>query len=262
MPNNHCSPHIKTVSGCFSREALVNIANNINNSGGSIAIGSKNKDELVKEINKSMNKQCKKDDEICWANATNNHNLVDEYYKPKRPEKKHQWLSSTDISKVMKQYMKKYKDFMFFGPLPRDFADINTEISKQNLHKLQLRGINYVGIIFNMDKHNQPGSHWVAYFIDLKRDLSVEYFDSVAVKPPKEINAFMDKVIANAKKNLKLNLKKKINNIQHQKKNSECGVYSLHFIIERLAGRTFEEVIQDVISDSDMNEFRNEYFRK
>ena len=25
-----------------------------------------------------------------------------------------------------------------------------------------------IGIVFNLDKHNQPGSHWVALYTDLK----------------------------------------------------------------------------------------------
>ena len=27
-----------------------------------------------------------------------------------------------------------------------------------------------IGIIFNLDKHNKPGSHWVAMFINTKKE--------------------------------------------------------------------------------------------
>ena len=32
--------------------------------------------------------------------------------------------------------------------------------------KYKKQGINKIGVIFNLDKHTQPGSHWVALFID------------------------------------------------------------------------------------------------
>ena len=35
-----------------------------------------------------------------------------------------------------------------------------------------------IGIVFNLDKHDQEGSHWVSMFIDLKRD-GIYYFDSL-----------------------------------------------------------------------------------
>ena len=52
-----------------------------------------------------------------------------------------------------------------------------------------------------------------------------------------------------------------INKKQHQKKNSECGVYSMNFIIERLKGKTLKDINKKRIPDELMNEMRNILYR-
>jgi hypothetical protein len=51
------------------------------------------------------------------------------------------------------------------------------------------------------------------------------------------------------------------NKIQHQFKNSECGVYSMNFIIRLLGGETFDEIVNNITNDDKMNSCRNTYFR-
>ena len=52
----------------------------------------------------------------------------------------------------------------------------------------------------------------------------------------------------------------KVNNVRHQYRNSECGVYCINFIVEMLKGRKFEDYVNDVIKDLKMNEKREFYF--
>ena len=51
------------------------------------------------------------------------------------------------------------------------------------------------------------------------------------------------------------------NKKQHQFKNSECGVYSMNFIIRLLNGETFDNIIGNITKDEAMNECRQVYFR-
>ncbi len=98
-----------------------------------------------------------------------------------------EWLSTTDIKNVMKQYEKKYPSFLFMGPVPVDcpsaitcsLSGLDVEILINQLGKTKL------GIIFNLDKHDEPGSHWVATFFDFKK-CRILYFDSVGMPPPKQ----------------------------------------------------------------------------
>ena len=101
-------------------------------------------------------------------------------FKPIKPKSwnsnKFEWLSTTDIENVIKQYENEYPNFRFIGAVPIDFDStygvgqcIVNELCKINLKKMLLAKIFQIGIVFNLDKHDQDGSHWVSMFIDLKK---------------------------------------------------------------------------------------------
>ena len=47
-----------------------------------------------------------------------------------------------------------------------------------------------------------------------------------------------------------------------QKKDSECGVYCLYFITQRLKGKSFNQLIDKNLSDEKMNKYREHFFNK
>ena len=53
------------------------------------------------------------------------------------------------------------------------------------------------------------------------------------------------------------------NYVQHQFKNTECGMYSINFIDSFLTqNKTFHQIIQDAIHDDEMNKLRySKYYR-
>ena len=51
------------------------------------------------------------------------------------------------------------------------------------------------------------------------------------------------------------------NKKQHQFKNSECGVYSMNFIIRLLNGESFRSIEADIMKDDKMLQCRGVYFR-
>jgi hypothetical protein len=174
------------------------------------------------------------------------------------------WLSTFDINDVMAQYEMKYKNFKFFGAMPMDFADLDYyEINHVDYKKLYDSGITKLGIIFNLDNHNQAGSHWVSYYCDLAKGC-IFYFDSFAVKPERRVRALMRKQVRfmqSLGKNIN-DIKCDYNKVQHQKGSSECGVYSLRFILKMLSGEDFYELCNDPISDKRINKCRSVYFDK
>ena len=50
------------------------------------------------------------------------------------------------------------------------------------------------------------------------------------------------------------------NDIQHQKKNTECGIYSLHFITSMLEGGEFKDYIKNIKRDDYMEKYRYFYY--
>ena len=122
------------------------------------------------------------------------------------------------------------------------------------------KGDTKLGVIFNLDKHTQSGSHWVAMHCDVKGGY-IGYWDSYGIKPSPEIIVLMDRLKQQAQ-DLGHNLEIKINKTRHQYKNSECGVYCIYFITSLLDGKSFEEVVENIISDDDMNAKRKVFFNK
>ena len=196
----YCSPHIKNATyTCYSKNSLQKIAKNLK-----ISYSNKNKKELWNNIKKELEYKC--NDEICWTN--NLRSIQDNTFVSKAPNSwknnKYQWLSTTDINNVLEKYEKKYKTFKYIGAIPADCPkDIYCELSNFNS---KIKNYKKIGIVYNLDKHNEPGSHWVAIYIDLNTK-TITYFDSYGDLPSKLIGHFIKKCIKQL--NLKFNYNKK-----------------------------------------------------
>ena len=80
-------------------------------------------------------------------------------------------------------------------------------------------------------------------------------------KEPKEVSVLMKRLSEQGSSN-SINFKTNINNVRHQYKNSECGVYCLNFIIKMLEGKSFEELSTNKVSDDDTEKNRKILFIK
>jgi hypothetical protein len=210
------------------------------------------------------------------------------YFRPEKPavwdKKGTLWLDSYNIEDVMRQYEEAEPHFEFIGPVPIDFDKpvggigkrmvggvkefataasagetvpwdkcVVTELCKLDLDKLIAEGKRKIGIIFNLDPHDKPGSHWVCAFVDMDRK-AVYYFDSYGYAPQREIKIFLARLKNQGITNLYYN------DIRHQKKGSECGMYCLFCIICLLRGRNFFDICSHIIDDDTMNLFRDILF--
>lgn len=276
-----CSPSHKPNSqngSCFDKMALSRIANGYNKKypNSQIQYSRSTPDtQLWNEIRDKMANVCG-DNEMCWLDQDflKGDSQVAGYYKPKKPKGQREWLKTSDINNVLKQFEDKYPDFAFMGAVPMDFSDIFEEFAKIDLCSLyngngllglyKGKQVRKYGFVFNLDKHNQGGSHWVCMFIDLSsNDPYIGFFDSVgSCPPPKEVSKLMYKLADQAKECLSIRLKLKCNSVQHQKKNTECGMYCIYFINTSLeSGKTFEEIVNKIITDDEVNRLRDYFFR-
>lgn len=282
-----CAPTKTYKEGsCFSLKSLKKIAEsyNIKNPMNKIDIKD-NKEELVKELEKRMKNTCS--DQTCWlrtdfVKAINDEEIENNTFRPEGPSNKKEWLSTTDINNVVSQYQEKFKDFLFLGAVPADFLDLDIlGIKDLNFNELKKEGKNKIGMVINLDESWKSGSHWVALYADLDKD-QIYYFDSFGKKPYKRTRQFINKIFKymykdKYKKNPRINdilkggniqnnsnYKKfdvKYNSKQHQFSTSECGVYSMNFIIRLVRGETFDEISNNVTKDIEMNNCRDIYFR-
>jgi hypothetical protein len=189
--------------------------------------------------------------------------LENKIFRPDGPQGRFDWLSTIDINQVLYQYEAKYSDFKFLGAVPMDFMDLDyLPFKKLDLKNLESEGFKRFGVIFNTDKSTGRGKHWISLFFDL--DKSQIYFsDSAGTRPTKEVNEFMkniDKYLTDIKKQTKTDIR--YNKTQHQKGNSECGVYSINFILRLLKGKSFDKLTQKRLTDNQVNKCRLKYFGK
>lgn len=286
---------------CFTQEALKKIAINYNKKNKNKIDINLSKPELVKELDDRLSNKCDEQTcwlRLDIAKALDE-DIVDNTFRPEGPEKKYEWLSTTHINDVISQYQEVYDDFNFLGAVPLDFDNLPVlGIKKLNFEELINDGKTKVGLVINQDEHWKSGSHWVGLFIDFNKN-AIYYFDSVGSPPLKLTKKFITRVVKfmysrkykeelsvnnvlKIFKNLKevsqdklnsfIDTKKylknlinefdiRYNNIQHQFDNSECGVYSINFIINLAGGKSFEDVINNVTKDEVMNQNRKIFFR-
>ena len=270
--NRYCSPDKPSDYSCFDQESLIAIAEAFNKWKGNLCnkkrciqtskiknIKSLDRHQLYNVLKTKLMDLCS--EEYCWAdldfvNSISDNKIKENIkhftFKPKDAKSSTMWLNTNNINQVIQQYEHavnkqdgKYT-FKFLGAQPCDIYKV-VNINFKELQKKYSK----VAIVFNNDTHNQPGSHWNSCFIDNKLR-SVEFFDSLGELPNKYIKNFINKFKGYALK---------CNQIVHQTGNFACGIYACHFIIQKLKGKTFNEINARLITDNMMKTYRGEIFR-
>ena len=243
--------------------------------------------DVIFKDNQSVKKvmsECANDDKCVIANIVDDDKrkeIEENAFVPKQPSEWrlniNEWLSDTDILQVISQYVNAYKDFVFLGPSYIDFdhkINYNTcvedSICKFSLADFIKKGKTKIGIIFNLDDHTKSGSHWVSLYIDVKSK-HMFYFDSASNDMPPEIEVLIARIQKQAKE-LQMRFKVDSNGtFEHQYSNTECGMYSLFFIVTMLTNKYEDEVFKNMkqkitffkrhrITDKYVEKLRSEYF--
>jgi hypothetical protein len=228
--------------------------------------------EIWKQLREHMSHSC--NNEKCWLQQGFIKNKIDNEllnytFAPESPStwriNPTEWLSSLDIHAVMKQYERKFKCFDFIGPSPIDydkhFVDgdcVWRELCEFSLKSQLEKQKTKIGVIFNLDPHYKDGSHWVSLFINVRKR-EIYFFDSAGEPPHKQIQKFVDNIISQGEK-LGIKFKYFINGVVHQYTTSECGMYSLFFVIQMLYDVPYEKFQKIRVSDDKMRELRKVYF--
>ena len=272
--NVKCSPEKTNDYTCYSDDSLMKLRNYWNIRHPDRRIDTEEPREIWKELKNNMINACQT--ETCWLRQkfikeNLDKELLQFTFAPKTPDSwkknSNEWLSSVDIENVMKQYEHAYPSFQFIGPSPIDFDSLKIydqcvweELCKFDLYSYLHSGKTKIGIVFNTDPHYKGGSHWIALFINIPKKY-IYFFDSNGNQIPNEINAFIERVKIQGL-NLKINFNVMSNYpFEHQKEDSECGMYVLYFIIQLLTNKKDPAYFGKTrITDDDVNKLRHEYF--
>jgi hypothetical protein len=269
-----CSPSTrKNKFSCYSDTSLHTMKRFWNARHPDVKINSNDGREIWNHLRENLGSICNR--ESCWMRqkfmkGNLNVELKSYTFAPKAPasweKKPNTWLTSVDIEKVMKQFEKSNSSFEFLGPSPIDFDThkiygdcVWEELCKFQLNDCLSRNKKNIGVVFNLDPHYEEGSHWVALFIDIDRKF-IFYFDSTGDSTPKEIKRFINRV---KKQGKVLDIKFENiyeNDVEHQKEDTECGIYALYFIISMLKNKSPTDFLKKRITDNEMEKLRKIYF--
>lgn len=274
-----CSPsrvkllNEKKDKSCLLKEDLDDIAEHINkNSIKTIDFKSMNRDQLYKKIKKHFKDICS--NEYCWvkkANIKNNNSI----FKPEMPiewyDNPNHWLNNLDIENVLLQYEESHKNFKFLGANPLDFEGYTqykscVSVCDFTIKKLLKEKKTCFGMVINYDTHQLSGSHWVSLFCNInpkKEMYGIYFYNSGGTKTltdiPLPILNFM-KRIKEEMNDPRFELR--YNKIKRQFKDSECGMFSVVFIIQCLKNIPFNTICKEMFGDAKMNALRTVLFMK
>lgn len=273
----NCAPGISNnTHTCYDNNSLNIIKKLWNMKHPDNKINAKNPKVLWRELREKFNNICT--NEYCWMNNLFTHykldkKLLKQKFAPLHPPSwnidKNTWLSSNDIIKVMKHYENVHNDFNFIGPSPIDFDKkldskmcVYNDICNFNLQSFLKKNIHKIGFIFNTDPHYKSGSHWIAMYLDAKKNI-LFYFDSNGDIIPQQVKKLSNRIIDQGKE-LNLNIKYDDNHkFRHQKTNTECGMFCLYFLISLVNNRHNHKFFKTTkISDEHVEKLRKVYFNE
>lgn len=271
-----CSTDNNNNFTCYSRDSLIKLRTLWNSRHPDDLIKSNDSRVIWEALKQRLSDVC--DTEACWLRQR----FIDEKtakallrytFAPEAPpswsKNPDEWLTSVDIERVMHQYEKRYPCFEFIGPSPIDYNEhmeygqcVWEELCKLDIQNLVKRGKFKLGIIFNLDPHYKPGSHWVSLFVNLKRNY-IFYFDSTGEPAPKQVKQLV-KTITEQAAAMGIELEFIENDRAHQKQDNECGMYSLYAIASQLKDiRSPHSFLKGgEITDKSMHQLRSRYFNK
>lgn len=184
--------------------------------------------KIVELLEEKLRKEC--EDQQCWAEKYSN-NAVSSFVPRAMWTVDDTWLYSSDISRVLSQYEKKfrpYSGYVYGGIFTSDSADptmfrqgcydriLCDMTSSDSLYK---RG-RLVGTVWNTDTRYGYGVHWVSV-VYCKETNIVYYYDSSGNSVIPGVVKYANQIGA---KGVSV-LMSRMNN--HQKMGGECGMFAI-----------------------------------
>lgn len=279
---------------CFSKEALQRLVHAWNDAHPDARIpkrACRSKRSMWDALDERMHGVCNGSGrEWCWVDKLPSAKASADVARSLRPAKPlqwykqpHAWLSNYDIQAVMSQYQEdRTNAYKFIGVYPIDFQHktafgtcLFDEICAIDIARLAARGTRCLGMVINLDRHDQRGSHWTSLFACIDPSMpcfGAYYYDSTAPQhPPPEVVTFMQSLQQQAgliPNSDRRTFRLACNKQRHQYGNSECGVFAIAYQIRWLdmlrsdpSTASFEAVASTDLRDATVHQMRDTLFR-
>jgi len=238
MPySKNCHPNntTRTKCSCLSRAAMNRIVKDIkHNSWSKVNIFKNYTNKSDCDLFKLIQNYYNEESPLNW-----NTTIPKPFYRPEKDTHSKTLYTTEDITKILKQFEKKYRSFQSFGAVPDDFCQYFKEVCNLNLNQLKKTGKTKIAIVFNTDPLDEPGEHWVMLWIHItKKNTTIAYFDSEGQKPSENVQRLINKLSHQDKNATILNVVKK----PHQLGGNQCGVYTVYFVERLLQGASINSL--------------------
>ena len=292
----NCNPGSKSAikGSCYTEHALNHIKAAYNKRHEE-KITSTTPKEIWNDLRNVLT-ECPRED--CWLQQIKDdetrRQLDEIIFAPDRPNEWDKnpvaWLSNYDIGAVLRQYEKSHPQFKLLGPSAIDYDTIIddgkcvwNDLCRLSLQNLIYRNKRKLGVVFNLDTHDGPGTHWVSMFIDLDKKV-IYYYDSALNAVPQQVSKLKRELIKQGKElDEPIHFDYMQNSVSHQSTNTECGMFCLFFIITLLTERLDTSINRELygggrkkkdffelldvfnkkgLNDDMMIDFREKYFNK
>lgn len=269
-----CNPAMPRRASCLTKKALTKLKRHWNLRHPDAQISATSPEMVSFELQVNLASSCQNERCLVREILGENNELEAQLFAPRAPSSwvsnPNEWLDSTDISNVMRQFENAHSTFVFLGPAPIDFQTASSqgrviwdELANINIAENYRRDKTKIGFIFNTDTHDQPGEHWIAMYSDLNptnRKPFIFFMDSAGDQIPPEVKSLVTKI---TKQCSDLGIQISYHDpggLVHQKGDNECGMYCIYMITELLRGRNFEDFQSKRITDEEMSDCREAYF--
>lgn len=199
---------------------------------------------------------------------------LEDYFKAEGPANSTALLDNFNIDETLEKWAKHSQDVFGkkFYHIPFqmiDFAERGTELANLDINKLMKDGYKAFGVILNTDRSTGGGKHWFAIYGDLshtgtaKDPITIEYFNSSGNPPMKEVADWLEAAKHDLLKNYGIEAEVvRSANRRLQSSMTECGVWSLMYLLSRLKNHPPDWYYKTNANDADMIELRSFLFRE
>jgi hypothetical protein len=220
--------------------------------------------------------------------------LIDSTFMAEGPYNNDRPLTNFNIRGVMQQFASIYPNFEEIPFQMMDFMEQPHNVLRDfDFKQAFRRGKRTFAVIINTDKilpndkRKSIGKHWFCLFMDFRQlpasfdarqpvqvsqharrvlttpACQIEYFNSSGIQPYREVRAYFDHVKQYFETHYsQINLWcVSANQAQQQYSDTQCGVYSLCYIEQRLKGMPYSFFLKYRVTDADMAKLRRYFFR-
>ena len=276
---NKCAIDIKGKKTVCSKPENINMLKNYLHSTGLTCncLGSLSDDQIIKILKKKfkLNHEYEiyEKPEIKKALGNISKTILTDLFVNKGPNNSTDLLSNFDIDNLCKNWMENSEQFnkkYYHIPFQMiDFAEFKNSLRDLDINNLIKNKYDCFSCVLNTDKSSGRGKHWFCIYGDLSvenkqgdRCVTIEHFNSSGMPMRIPVLKWLERTICDLKLK-KIDAKYKYVNRNHQLQYSdtECGVWSLIYILSRLFNKSNNWMIKDNIKDSEITKYRDYIFR-